>query len=41
MTESYLIPFAFWSAITGILIVISGLSYRTYLRRRKNETFAP
>ncbi len=41
MAESDFIPFAFWSAVTGILIIITGLSYMTFLRRRKNETPSP
>jgi len=41
MVESDVAPFVFWVAITGILMAISGLSYRIYLRRRKNETSSP
>jgi len=41
MEEFDLVPFAIWSAITGILIIISALSYRAYLKRRKNETPSP
>jgi len=37
MAEFDLIPFVVWSAITGILIIISGLSYRVFLRRKKIE----
>ena len=36
MADSDLIPFTFWSMLTGIIIVISGLSYIAFLRR-KNE----
>jgi heme/copper-type cytochrome/quinol oxidase subunit 2 len=37
MAESDLIPFTFWSILTGVIIVVSGLSYMAFLRRRKSE----
>ena len=41
MEESDLIPMMMWSAITGILIAVSGLSYLAYLRRKKDEKPSP
>ena len=41
MADSGFIPLVMWSIITGILILVSGLSYKAYLRRRKDETPSP
>ncbi len=41
MSESDFTPLIMWSAITGILIAVSGLSYRAYLRRKKDEKPSP
>ena len=38
MNESDLIPFTMWAVIAGLIITISALSYKTYLRKTKNET---
>ena len=40
MAEFDLVSFVTWSAITAILITVSGFSYRAY-RRRRNETPSP
>ena len=41
MTESDLASFAVWSAITIVLIAVSGYSYRAFLRRKNDETPSP
>lgn len=38
MAEFELIPFIVWSLLTGIILTVSGFSYRSYLRKKKNET---
>lgn len=38
MNESDLIPFTMWAVISGLIISISALSYRAYMRKIKNET---
>ena len=40
MAEFDVVSFGTWGVITGILIAVSGLSYRAY-RRRRNETPSP
>ncbi|MFQ5782044.1 MAG: hypothetical protein ACE5GR_03190 [Nitrosopumilus sp.] len=37
MDESVITPFLMWSAVTGIIMVITGLSYRAYLRKKNHE----
>ncbi|WP_280924473.1 hypothetical protein [Nitrosopumilus ureiphilus] len=37
MDESQISSFVMWSAITGIIMVITGLSYRAYLRTKNDE----
>ncbi|WP_297472590.1 hypothetical protein [Nitrosopumilus sp.] len=37
MDESQIASFVMWSVITGIIMTITGLSYRAYLRAKKNE----
>jgi len=36
MTEFDFVAFGVWSAITGVVIVITGIVYRSY-RRKQNE----
>lgn len=38
MIETDLVSFVVWSAITAVIMTVAGLSYRAYLRRKKNET---
>ena len=40
MAEFDVVSFVTWSIIAGILIAVSGLSYRAY-RRKRNETPSP
>ncbi|MEK6865129.1 MAG: hypothetical protein AABX06_01470 [Thermoproteota archaeon] len=37
MAESDIASFVLWSVITAILMGITGFSYKSYNRRRKNE----
>ncbi|MGI0056607.1 MAG: hypothetical protein ACREAK_04445 [Nitrosarchaeum sp.] len=37
MAESNIVFFVFWSVITVIIMGITGFSYKSYTRRRKNE----
>ncbi|AJW71198.1 hypothetical protein [Nitrosopumilus adriaticus] len=37
MDESQISSFVMWSVITGVVMVITGLSYRAYLRTKNNE----
>ncbi|MDH5463490.1 MAG: hypothetical protein OEY17_06175 [Nitrosopumilus sp.] len=37
MDESELLSFIMWSAITGIIMLVTGLSYKAYLGRNDNE----
>jgi len=37
MGESDVVYFIMWSAITAIIMGITGFSYRSFIRRRKNE----
>ena len=41
MVEHEISSFIFWSVVTGIIIGISGLSYRVYLGRKNNEISPP
>jgi hypothetical protein len=34
MDESELLSFAIWSAVTGIAMLVTGFSYRMYLRKK-------
>ncbi|AJM92846.1 MULTISPECIES: hypothetical protein [Nitrosopumilus] len=36
MDESQISSFVMWSAVTGIIMLVTGLSYRAYMRK-KNE----
>ncbi|HXV50586.1 MAG TPA: hypothetical protein VD689_00485 [Nitrosopumilaceae archaeon] len=38
MAESNVVSFVIWSAITAMIAVISGLVYRTYLRKKNDKT---
>ena len=37
MAESDLTSFVFWSILTVIVMGVTGFSYKSYARRRKNE----
>ena len=37
MDESQISSFLMWSVVTGIIMVITGLSYRAYLRTKNDE----
>ena len=39
MSDSDLLSFVMWSGITAVLMVVTGLSYRSYQRKKSNETF--
>jgi len=41
MAENELTSFVVWSIITAVIMSASGLTYRAYLRRKKNETSPP
>ena len=41
MAEPEVIPFAVWSATTLAIIVVTGLVYRAYSRRKHDETASP
>ena len=34
MDESEISSFVMWSAVTGIIMLVTGLTYRAYLRKR-------
>ena len=38
MEESDLISFVFWSVITGIIVGVTGFSYKAYLRKKEGQT---
>jgi hypothetical protein len=40
MADSDLIAFAMWSGITAVLMVITGIVYKSYQRKKSNENFA-
>lgn len=35
MAELQFVPFVAWSAVTGVLFVLVGLSYRSYVSKKK------
>ncbi|MFB5605079.1 MAG: hypothetical protein ACE5R5_02560 [Nitrosarchaeum sp.] len=37
MSEFDASTFLLWSVLTGIIVGVTGFSYRSYLRRRKND----
>ncbi|MEK0321900.1 MAG: hypothetical protein QQN58_01630 [Nitrosopumilus sp.] len=37
MDESEISSFVMWSVVTGIIMIITGLTYRVYLRRKNHE----
>ena len=37
MDESTISSFVMWSVVTGIVMVITGLSYRAYSRKKNHE----
>ncbi|MEE8180919.1 MAG: hypothetical protein V3T67_03665 [Nitrosopumilaceae archaeon] len=37
MDESEISSFVMWSVVTGIIMIITGLSYRVYLRKKNHE----
>ncbi len=37
MDESEISSFVMWSVVTGIVMIVTGLSYRVYLRKRNHE----
>ena len=37
MDESEITSFLMWSVVTGIVMIITGLSYRMYLRKKNHE----
>jgi len=37
MEESEIASFLMWSVVTGIVMIITGLSYRAYLRKKNHE----
>lgn len=37
MDESELLSFTMWFAITGIIMIVTGLSYKAYLGKKNNE----
>jgi len=39
MAENELVSFTIWSGITAVLMVITGLVYRSYQRKKSNENF--
>ena len=41
MEEPDVVPFAVWSVITMAIIVVAGLVYRVYVRRKNHEKFTP
>lgn len=37
MDESEISSFVMWSVVTGIIMVVTGLSYHAYMRKRNHE----
>jgi Tfp pilus assembly protein PilE len=37
VAELQAVSFVVWSVITGILFVVAGVSYKTYLKRKKSD----
>lgn len=37
MAEMQLVPFVAWSAVTGVLFVLVGLAYRSFLGKKKSD----
>lgn len=37
MAELQFVPFVAWSAVTGVLFVIVGLSYRVYICKKRAD----
>jgi len=37
MDESEILYFVMWSGITAIMMLVTGLSYRAYMRKRNHE----
>ncbi len=37
MEESEIVSFLMWSVVTGTVMIITGLSYRAYLRKKNHE----
>ncbi|KFM18991.1 hypothetical protein AAA799P11_00843 [Marine Group I thaumarchaeote SCGC AAA799-P11] len=37
MDESQISSFVMWSVVTGIIMIVTGLSYRAYLRKKNHE----
>tara|TARA_Y100000590_G_scaffold276896_1_gene310885 strand:- start:3296 stop:3421 length:126 start_codon:yes stop_codon:yes gene_type:complete len=40
MEEIGIIEFVMWSGITAILMTITGIIYRSYQRKKSNESFS-
>tara|TARA_B110000014_G_C19766143_1_gene398765 strand:- start:246 stop:386 length:141 start_codon:yes stop_codon:yes gene_type:complete len=40
MTDTDLIAFGMWSGITAILMVITGFVYKSYQKKKSNQSFA-
>ena len=39
--ESQILSFVMWSVVTGIAMTVTGISYRSYLRKKGNRFHAP
>tara|TARA_B100000029_G_scaffold285597_1_gene279390 strand:- start:2667 stop:2792 length:126 start_codon:yes stop_codon:yes gene_type:complete len=39
MAETDLFAFGMWSGITAVLMIITGLVYKSYQRKKSNENF--
>tara|TARA_Y100000590_G_scaffold418146_1_gene518560 strand:- start:544 stop:669 length:126 start_codon:yes stop_codon:yes gene_type:complete len=37
MADTNLLAFAMWSGVTAVLMVITGIVYRNYQRKKSNE----
>ncbi|WP_274377696.1 hypothetical protein [Nitrosopumilus maritimus] len=37
MDESEISSFVMWSVVTGIIMLVTGLSYRAYVRKNNHE----
>jgi len=37
MDEPQILSFVMWSVVTGIIMVVTGLSYRAYVRRNNHD----
>ena len=37
MDESQISSFVMWSIVTGVLMVITGLSYGVFIKKKKNK----